>query len=74
MRRGTGGLALAAVMLALTPAIAGAADPFAALGAERPKEIRVAPELVLSGLDGRVMKPPRDFRGKAVLLSFFRTP
>ena len=74
MRPGVGVLVpLGAVMLALAPAIAGAPDPFAALGAERPKEVRAAPELVLQGLDGRVVTLPRDFRGKAVLLSFFTT-
>ena len=74
MRRGVGVLApLGAVMLALAPAIAGGPDPFAALGAERPKEVRAAPELVLPGLDGRVVKLLRDFQGKAVLLSFFTT-
>ena len=64
---------LGAAMLAMAPAIAGAPDPFAALGAERPKEVRAAPEMVLAALDGRVVKLPRDFQGKAVLLSFFTT-
>ena len=74
MRRGVRVLApLGVVMLALAPAITGSPDPFAALGAERPRELRAAPELVLPGLDGRVVTLPREFRGKAVLLSFFTT-
>jgi len=36
-------------------------------------EVRAAPELVLPGLDGQVVKLPRDFQGKAVLLSSFTT-
>jgi hypothetical protein len=66
--------ALAVVILAMTPALAGApGDPFASLGAERQPELRTAPALSLPALDGGTVRLPQDFRGKAVLLSFFTT-
>jgi len=62
----SGGLGL------LTPAFIGAADPLATMGvalAERGKE---APDFVLPDPEGKRVSL-RDFRGKAVLLTFFTT-
>jgi hypothetical protein len=66
--------ALAVVMLAMTPVLAGApGDPFTSLGGERQRELRTAPALSLPALDGGTVRLPQDFRGKAVLISFFTT-
>lgn len=51
---------------------AAAADPYAAMGVERPSRPRPAPELALPSLDGKVVRL-QDFRGKVILLGFFTT-
>ena len=74
MRRGLVSLALSAFVTVWGVASTeSAADPFEALGVERPLEVKPSVALALPGLDGKVVRLPEEFKGKVVLLSFFTT-
>lgn len=64
-------LALAVGVASALPS-ATAADPYAAMGVDRPTRQGPAHELALPSLDGKLVRL-RDFQGKAVLLGFFTT-